>query len=133
MGLKKDPAEDLPPLSVQDTGLKHTGALCPADGTLVTCGGNRADEWLVGGCPFCGRGVYARADLAHSTGSFEPPPSPPPKAKPADVKACTECLSDIPKDAKRCKFCGQPQAVEAPDAPAPVEPQGAKPWQTATT
>ena len=30
---------------------------------------------------------------------------------PADptTKKCTECLSEIPKDAKRCAFCAQPQ------------------------
>src|SRR5580765_2089642 len=29
---------------------------------------------------------------------------------PGPVKSCTECLSDIPAAAKRCKFCGQPAA-----------------------
>lgn len=31
---------------------------------------------------------------------------------PADLtaKKCPECLSEIPKDARRCAFCGQPQA-----------------------
>ena len=32
---------------------------------------------------------------------FNPPP-------PADTRPCPECKSDIPKDAKRCKFCPQP-------------------------
>ncbi|HEX2679794.1 MAG TPA: MscL family protein, partial [Candidatus Dormibacteraeota bacterium] len=33
------------------------------------------------------------------------------KEPPADptTKKCTECLSEIPKDAKRCAFCAQPQ------------------------
>src|SRR5262245_19697421 len=33
------------------------------------------------------------------------------KKPPADptTKKCTECLSEIPKDAKRCAFCAQPQ------------------------
>ncbi len=33
------------------------------------------------------------------------------KEPPADptTKKCTECLSDIPIDAKRCAFCAQPQ------------------------
>jgi len=26
------------------------------------------------------------------------------------TKACSECLSDIPLEAKRCKFCAQPVA-----------------------
>ena len=32
---------------------------------------------------------------------------------PADptTKKCTECLSEIPKDAKRCAFCAQPQTA----------------------
>src|SRR6202048_2057675 len=34
----------------------------------------------------------------------EPPPDP-------TIKKCSECLSDIPKAAPRCAFCGQPQAV----------------------
>lgn len=34
----------------------------------------------------------------------EPPPDP-------TIKKCSECLSDIPKAAKRCAFCTQPQAV----------------------
>ena len=35
------------------------------------------------------------------------------KEPPADptTKKCTECLSEIPKDAKRCAFCAQPQPV----------------------
>ena len=33
------------------------------------------------------------------------------KEPPADptIKKCTECLSDIPKDARRCAFCTSPQ------------------------
>jgi large conductance mechanosensitive channel len=34
---------------------------------------------------------------------------PEPEAAPA-TKTCGECLSDIPLDAKRCKFCAQPVA-----------------------
>jgi large conductance mechanosensitive channel len=34
----------------------------------------------------------------------EPPPDP-------TIKKCSECLSDIPKAAKRCAFCTQPQAI----------------------
>jgi large conductance mechanosensitive channel len=35
------------------------------------------------------------------------------KEPPADPteKKCTECLSDIPVDARRCAFCAQPQAA----------------------
>jgi large conductance mechanosensitive channel len=37
------------------------------------------------------------------------------KEPPADptTKKCTECLSEIPKDAKRCAFCTSPQPAEA--------------------
>jgi large conductance mechanosensitive channel len=34
----------------------------------------------------------------------EPPPDP-------TIKKCPECLSDIPKDARRCAFCTSPQEV----------------------
>jgi len=34
----------------------------------------------------------------------EPPPDP-------TTKKCTECLSEIPKDARRCAFCTSPQPV----------------------
>jgi large conductance mechanosensitive channel len=34
----------------------------------------------------------------------EPPPDP-------TIKKCTECLSDIPIDARRCAFCTSPQPV----------------------
>jgi len=35
------------------------------------------------------------------------------KEPPADptTKKCTECLSEIPKDARRCAFCASPQTV----------------------
>ncbi len=32
---------------------------------------------------------------------------------PPSTKTCTECLSEIPLAAKRCKFCGEPVAVPA--------------------
>ena len=37
------------------------------------------------------------------------------KEPPADptTKKCTECLSEIPKDARRCAFCASPQPVSA--------------------
>jgi large conductance mechanosensitive channel len=37
----------------------------------------------------------------------------PQQAAPATTRLCPECLSDIPVDAKRCKFCSQPVAVKA--------------------
>jgi large conductance mechanosensitive channel len=35
------------------------------------------------------------------------------KEPPVDptTKKCTECMSEIPKDARRCAFCAQPQPV----------------------
>jgi large conductance mechanosensitive channel len=41
----------------------------------------------------------------------EPPPDP-------TIKKCPECLSDIPAAAKRCAFCGQPVAPQAPQPEA---------------
>ncbi|HMG03258.1 MAG TPA: large conductance mechanosensitive channel protein MscL [Edaphobacter sp.] len=35
----------------------------------------------------------------------------PPAEVPPTTKACSECLSDIPVAARRCKFCGQPVAA----------------------
>ena len=35
-------------------------------------------------------------------------PGPPP---PVTTKKCLECLSEIPLEAKRCAFCGQPVAL----------------------
>jgi large conductance mechanosensitive channel len=32
----------------------------------------------------------------------------PPAAEPAKTKPCTECLSEIPLEAKRCSHCAQP-------------------------
>src|SRR5262252_2972415 len=37
------------------------------------------------------------------------------------TRKCTECLSDIPLDARRCAFCGSPQVPEPPP-PEPVAP-----------
>ena len=28
----------------------------------------------------------------------------------SETRPCTECLSDIPREARRCAFCGEPQA-----------------------
>jgi large conductance mechanosensitive channel len=30
----------------------------------------------------------------------------------SETKACPECLSDIPRAARRCAFCGSPQEAE---------------------
>jgi large conductance mechanosensitive channel len=30
----------------------------------------------------------------------------------SDTRSCTECLSDIPREARRCAFCGSPQQPE---------------------
>ncbi len=35
----------------------------------------------------------------------------PQKGAAAPTTSCPECLSDIPRSARRCKFCGQPVAV----------------------
>jgi len=37
----------------------------------------------------------------------KPAPDPPP---PLSTKTCSECLSEIPLPARRCKFCAQPVA-----------------------
>ncbi len=37
----------------------------------------------------------------------------PVETAPATTKVCSECLSDIPLAAKRCKFCGEPVAAAA--------------------
>jgi large conductance mechanosensitive channel len=39
---------------------------------------------------------------------------------PADptTKKCSECLSEIPIDARRCAHCSQPQAAQAADSPS---------------
>jgi large conductance mechanosensitive channel len=44
---------------------------------------------------------------------FKKPEAPAPVVK----KKCPECLSEIPLEAKRCAFCGQP-VQPAPLAPA---------------
>jgi large conductance mechanosensitive channel len=31
----------------------------------------------------------------------------------SDTRPCTECLSDIPSQARRCAFCGEPQTAGA--------------------
>ena len=31
----------------------------------------------------------------------------------SDTRPCTECLSEIPREAKRCAFCASPQPVSA--------------------
>ena len=41
----------------------------------------------------------------------EPPPDP-------TIKKCPECLSEIPIDARRCAFCGQPVAGQ-PEGSSP--------------
>lgn len=41
--------------------------------------------------------------------------SPPPPPPPSNTKACSECLSDIPKAARRCKYCGVQVAAASGD------------------
>ena len=39
----------------------------------------------------------------------------------SETRPCTECLSDIPRPARRCAFCGSEQTPEPPlSAPAPA-------------
>lgn len=68
-----NPADDIPAPTVQDDPVAHTGATCPLDGTLVTCGGPRGATTFQGSCPACGRVVYADASLVTQTGSFDAP------------------------------------------------------------
>lgn len=35
----------------------------------------------------------------------------------SETRSCTECLSDIPREARKCAFCGSPQTPEAPISP----------------
>ena len=37
----------------------------------------------------------------------------PQQAASPTTRSCTECLSDIPLDARRCKFCGQPVVAKS--------------------
>ena len=36
----------------------------------------------------------------------------------SETRPCSECLSDIPRQARKCAFCGSPQPSSAPTAPA---------------
>ena len=70
-----NPADDIPAQSVQESEVKHTGAACPQDGTLVTCSGPRGAKYVQGACPVCAHLVFADASLISQVGTFNQPDS----------------------------------------------------------
>jgi large conductance mechanosensitive channel len=53
--------------------------------------------------------VVAPYEALMARAKKEPPPDP-------TIRKCPECLSDIPVEAKRCRYCGQPVTPQ-PEAP----------------
>ena len=45
---------------------------------------------------------------------------PPATVDPPPTQICPQCISDIPKSATRCRFCGQPVVPPPPGEPQPA-------------